>query len=244
MSHFRSVRLYGARLSRCPGLDARLVSQLCAPELAESRQPASPITGRHLAHVMKRLVLARWLGAPPQALAFRQGAHGKPALHPNSAGTEFNLSHSGEGALLGVADGIALGVDLQRHRRVANPLAVAATAWPASVAAVPLADECDFFQRWTLVEALGKAMGTGLPGLQSVDCSFSRSGGIRGEWRLACEGLQARNVCIWDGYSAAICTPDGAGPGAVDLDWQLPATNPPTAPWQVGETSDARGVLP
>src|SRR5205807_5525186 len=58
-----------------------------------------------VSHGMVRTVLGRYLALQPLGLRFGQGAKGKPDLAPeqNPLGLTFNLSHSGEFALMGVA---------------------------------------------------------------------------------------------------------------------------------------------
>jgi len=62
-----------------------------------------------------REILAWLLGCPPRALGFAYGEQGKPVLadRPN---LRFNLSHSGERALVGVSWQRELGVDLEHLR--------------------------------------------------------------------------------------------------------------------------------
>lgn len=64
-----------------------------------------------LAHGLKRQVLSRLLGCSPESVDIRYQARGKPFV----PGTDirFNLSHSGDWVVLGLATGHALGVDVE-----------------------------------------------------------------------------------------------------------------------------------
>ena len=63
-----------------------------------------------------RTLLGRYLGLAPGRLRFRYGLHGKPALDLSSEGLHFNVSHSGNLALLAFARGREVGVDVERMR--------------------------------------------------------------------------------------------------------------------------------
>ena len=67
------------------------------------------------ARAFLRSVLGACLDLPPSAVPLATNAHGKPciAAEANHAGLQFNLSHSGRLALLAVAAGKEVGVDLQ-----------------------------------------------------------------------------------------------------------------------------------
>ncbi len=115
-----------------------------------------------------RGVLARYLGADPAALRFSYGEHGKPALTgPHArAGLAFNVAHSGV-ALLAVARGGRLGVDIEARRRLANRDIIAAREFAEdeqkALAALPAARrQVAFFRLWAVKEACLKALGTGL----------------------------------------------------------------------------------
>ncbi|HUP42520.1 MAG TPA: 4'-phosphopantetheinyl transferase, partial [Thermoanaerobaculia bacterium] len=63
-----------------------------------------------------RRLLGELLGVAPEALVFAYGEKGKPRLVAGAAELRFNLSHSANGALLAVARGRELGVDLEAIR--------------------------------------------------------------------------------------------------------------------------------
>lgn len=113
-----------------------------------------------------RRVLGERLGRPAGELQLRRGERGKPEL----AGGElaFNLSHSGGLALIGIAAGGAVGVDLERVRPLRRLDLLAEGALTAaerdSLRGVggEAAQARWFLRRWTAKEAVAKAFGLGL----------------------------------------------------------------------------------
>jgi len=117
------------------------------------------------AHVALRERLGQYLGRAPRSLAFHTGSHGKPLLahgvHP------FNLSHSGDLALIGVSDDCEVGVDIEIWREVGDAAQLAQSVFgPQERAALSglVGDERNlaFLRGWTRKEACLKALGTGL----------------------------------------------------------------------------------
>lgn len=116
-----------------------------------------------------RRTLGHYLGAIPAGLRFTYGPYGKPALQGEHAAAqlEFNLSHSGGWALLGLTRGAAIGVDLERERHLSDHANIAhsnfAPAEQADLLALPPAARLSaFFATWTRKEAYVKAVGNGL----------------------------------------------------------------------------------
>jgi 4'-phosphopantetheinyl transferase len=87
-----------------------------------------------------RNVLGRYLGRDPAAIELRFGKRGKPMLAESDALLRFNLSHSGELALIAISDQREVGIDVQLLR-----------SRPA-----------EFYADWTRREAIAKCHGTGL----------------------------------------------------------------------------------
>ncbi len=128
-------------------------------------------------HGALRAVLGRYTAAP---LDFAVAEHGKPYL-PGAPEVRFNLSHSHERALVGVAREVEIGVDVERFRPMSDCLSVAERFFPpseaAAFAAIPAPDrERDFFHRWTRIEAILKARGVGLYGIGEE---------LSGDWSIA-----------------------------------------------------------
>lgn len=120
------------------------------------------------AHGALRDILSRYLDLLADQLAFSTNPHGKPALAtPDHAWLQFNLSHSGELALIAITRDRPIGIDVEQmippedfSRLVeqffsANENA-AFRALPESKRAAA------FFAGWTRKEAYVKALGTGV----------------------------------------------------------------------------------
>jgi len=69
-----------------------------------------------VAHAAMRQLLAGYVKVVPENLTFIYGEQGKPDLAAKRLSTRirFNLSHSGDFALLAVAENLTLGVDIER----------------------------------------------------------------------------------------------------------------------------------
>jgi 4'-phosphopantetheinyl transferase len=79
------------------------------------------------AHAMMRRILAGYAVTDARALEFDVGEFGKPSLRAEAArtGLEFNLSHSGDLALLAVSASGRVGVDVERWDARAEHLHIA-----------------------------------------------------------------------------------------------------------------------
>src|SRR5215218_481310 len=116
-----------------------------------------------------RGVLARYLDRPPAEIRFAAGEHGKPRLAEAAGGLAFNLSHSEDRALVAVAAGREVGVDVERIVVERDPVALAEKGLgPEGAAAVRAAPESErprtFHRRWADHEARLKCLGVGLGG--------------------------------------------------------------------------------
>jgi 4'-phosphopantetheinyl transferase len=109
-----------------------------------------------------RHILSAYANVPPNQLRFTYGTAGKPALIGSPL--HFNLSHSKGLALLAVAAGEAVGIDLERERpidvlgvgrRVFSDDELHQLAEAPEQQQIPL-----FFQLWVRHEAQIKALGT------------------------------------------------------------------------------------
>lgn len=118
-----------------------------------------------VSHAALRWILADALGQAPTDIRFTAGPGGKPILVGQSVA--FNLSHSGQRALIGVTAGPAIGVDVEAIRPLPEALRIARAHFAADEAAIlaGLPGETvgtAFFGLWTRKEAVVKALGTGL----------------------------------------------------------------------------------
>ena len=115
------------------------------------------------AHAALRLLLGRTLDTPADRLRFRQNAWGKP--EPAEGDLRFNLSHSGPWAVVALARGIEVGVDVEMVWHP-PPLEVAGIAYSAAERAALAglsgpALAAAFYAVWTRKEALSKGIGRG-----------------------------------------------------------------------------------
>jgi 4'-phosphopantetheinyl transferase len=108
-----------------------------------------------------RRILSGYVGRDATTLRFEYGRSAKPAL---PGGPPFNLSHSGEIAVLGVA-GFEIGVDVEHVRLIKEDIAgrFFAREEIAALVAVPEERRAEaFLACWTRKEAYVKAVGDGL----------------------------------------------------------------------------------
>ena len=123
-----------------------------------------------VAHAMLRHLLGHLTQRPAAELSWQVGPHGKPELlAPGGANAaiRFNLSHSGNWALLATSSTLALGVDLEeRHSRqhLADMAArILSDEERAPLSALPSPELTDHLLRtWVRKEACLKALGVGL----------------------------------------------------------------------------------
>lgn len=183
-----------------------------------------------------RQLMGQYLGVPPEAPRFRNGPHGKPELDPssqpaptsarsagmpaNARSLEFNISHSGEWALMAFAWDMPLGVDLEQQKGQRDFDGLARHSFsPAELAvwqALPTELKVvGFFNAWSRKEAFIKALGMGLyRSLKSFDVSLDPAVPMQ---LLACrpdphEVNEWRLVPLPDvsGFSTALCLPSHA----------------------------------
>lgn len=112
-----------------------------------------------------RLILARYLAQPAGGIVFTYGPHGKPGL--TSQDVHFNLSHSGQLALLAVSTR-PVGVDIEATGRsdVAIDEVLNWICHPDEKRCLlslrTVEREAAFYRLWTQKEAYCKALGKGL----------------------------------------------------------------------------------
>ncbi|MGE5451825.1 MAG: 4'-phosphopantetheinyl transferase family protein [Acidobacteriota bacterium] len=119
-----------------------------------------------VSHVALRQMLAHAMGEPdPARITFTQQAHGKPVLAHSA--WHFNLSHSGDRALIGISASHPIGVDLEEARPLPDGPDLAEQHFSEAEYAAYLAAPADqreatFLRCWTRKEACLKATGSGL----------------------------------------------------------------------------------
>lgn len=161
------VRLWRVDLGQASGEAA--VATLSAAELARAvRFVFERDRRRYLAaHAALRRLLAETTGIAASELVFDEGPFGKPHLS-DPAAPSFNLSHSGDVALIGIGPpGVEVGVDVEVPRTMSDALELAERHFaPAEIDALrstpPDQRDHAFLRGWTRKEACLKAIGSGL----------------------------------------------------------------------------------
>ncbi|HUB31991.1 MAG TPA: 4'-phosphopantetheinyl transferase superfamily protein [Bryobacteraceae bacterium] len=169
-------------------LDDEQLLEPTAGEAARAARFATPeLQRRYLrSHAALRAILG---GMTDARLDFAVTEMGKPFL-PTVPHLKFNLSHSHEMALVGVALEVEIGVDVEWIRPMPEYQSLAQRFFPPSQAA-EVANQPDFFRRWTRIEAALKARGVGI---------YAAGTELAGEWTI--EELDAA-----PGYAAAAAAP-------------------------------------
>ncbi len=117
-----------------------------------------------------RILLSHYLARPAKDIEFSYGGSGKPNAHGIAAQCElqFNVSHSGDRALIAVTSGCEIGVDIERIREIRHWQAIAKRYFhPEEIRDIMAASHHGpeaFFRCWTNKEALLKAVGAGVMG--------------------------------------------------------------------------------
>ena len=182
------VEIHVVHLAQPPAVAARLAGHLDADE----RERAERLADRQrwtVARAALRTVLAGELGVAPRDVAFAISEHGKPELPGSSL--RFNLSHSGDRALIALASGVEVGVDVERTARRSRAVERSLTA--GERAGMRGADRhVELLQIWCRKEALAKALGGGL-GWAPEDFDTSRP-----------DGHVIKDLDLGDGYVGAV----------------------------------------
>jgi 4'-phosphopantetheinyl transferase len=185
------------RVELRPEAARRLGSALTAEERARAGRLRRPGHAERwtVARGTLRLLLGERLGVAPEAVEIATNAHGKP--HLRDAGLRFNVSHSGDVALVALAEGREVGVDVERLAR--SSAAIERTLTPAERDALGATDRhAGLLQVWCRKEALAKAIGGGLD-WRPQRFDTTRPGG----YVLA-------DLDVGDGYVAALAAEAGA----------------------------------
>jgi 4'-phosphopantetheinyl transferase len=142
-------------------------------------------------HARMRSILGAYLQSDPRELTFASSPHGKPSIPDIAPDIRFNLSHSGDHAILGVAVAREIGVDVEKTRENVECEQLAERFFSVNEREFMrgLAAEQKlpaFFRLWTCKEAFLKAHGSGLSRtLSSFDVRLGNSPGellkIRGD---------------------------------------------------------------
>ena len=219
------VHVWTMRLDASLGELANLEARLSPAERAAQARYVRPRDRAMfaLSHATRRALLGAYVGVPPGALAFATGAHGKPYLDTIATDVRFNVSHSGDVALLAVARGRQLGVDVEEIRASADLDAIARAQFsPCEQSDLRRAGTSDeakvlaFFACWSRKEAVIKAIGLGLSfPLDAFDVAIDPAGPPRllasRDARLDAAAWSMHPLRIPAGYASALMVEGGVG---------------------------------
>jgi 4'-phosphopantetheinyl transferase len=138
-----------------PDRDWALLSPAEVERAARLRQPADRVRSVCTRAALRRL-LGEWLGIPASQVPLAVGPHGRPRLGADTegdgqgrgdapgwdadGGPDFNISHSGECALIALADGgLSVGVDVEWRCVGTSPSAMPVRSGPLPPGGSPAA---------------------------------------------------------------------------------------------------------
>jgi len=165
-----------------------------------------------------RRLISSYTGLDARAIFFRVGSHRKPSL-PAEHGCDlrFNVSHSGEMALLAFSLNEEIGVDVEWKRGDVDFLSLAEMSFSkverAAVMACTPEDRANiFYEFWTCKEACIKADGRGLS--IPLDQFSVAAHGNDSRWReiisagssFLASGMRSRILDVGKDYAAAAVT--------------------------------------
>ncbi|HMP57926.1 MAG TPA: 4'-phosphopantetheinyl transferase superfamily protein [Gemmatales bacterium] len=170
--------------------DACLGDPVAATTTAEQAQAARMVQPDRARLFLRlraamRTILSQYVGLPPAEIPLEQAPAGKPHLTGAAACWQFNFSHTRGLAILAVAHGRSLGVDIECTRQEIDDAAIARRFFSSREQAF-LSDHQEsasrlaaFFALWTRKEAYLKEGGRGLAGnLSKVEAScWPQAGG-------------------------------------------------------------------
>lgn len=156
-----------------------------------------------------RQLLGDRLGSAPAAIEIVEEATGRPRLSHSTL--RFSVSHSGDMALVALADHGRIGVDIEALRPLPAAVAIARAVQDAALAArleglSPAERSHAFLAAWTKREALAKASG------HALDRSLTPSPG------RARDGLRIVPIDLPAGYVGALASDSPLAPRVLDFD--------------------------
>jgi 4'-phosphopantetheinyl transferase len=159
-----------------------------------------------------RMVLGQLLAIPAEDIVFRSGSGGKPELdwnehgHGPESGTvlpRFNVTHSGDMALLALCRDRELGVDIERQRTISEANRIVESYFTAAECAQFLdlpesIRDVAFLRGWTRKEAVLKAQGVGLAGLATSFETMFGTAELGQNFRPATPLHQLEEWTLWE----------------------------------------------
>jgi 4'-phosphopantetheinyl transferase len=182
----RIVRIDLGTGNECDGADGDLTSLPEWRVLSQAEQARGLRFIRHhdrrrfvVCRGTVRMILGQLLDIPAEDIVFRSASGGKPVLDldEHSDGPEssavlprFNVTHSGDVALLALCRDRELGIDIERQRTISEAARIVESYFTPAECAQFLSlpesiRDVAFLRGWTRKEAILKAQGVGLAGL-------------------------------------------------------------------------------
>lgn len=175
-----------------------------------------------------RLLSAQYLNNNPKDIIFNYEAFGKP-LYKEETNLKFNVSHSGNRALIGFVKNHPLGVDIEKIKNDFDIFEVAENYFSKSeiesLHNIPKEEQYKgFFRCWTRKEAFIKAKGSGLSfPLDTFSVSIDSDTDailLRTEWdKNEKNNWKLESFIPAEGYMAALIT-DSSVKHIDYLDWE------------------------
>ncbi len=182
------VVLHLADIAMGDGRDEELSGWLSESERARSKRFARPDrAARYVrAHGVLREILAGRLATQPQSLRFERSPGGRPEL-VGERRCRFSLSHCADRALVAVTDDVAVGVDVERRRKMSERLISRVLPPWHPVPSGPEALQQLGLEIWTCTEAALKSCGLGIWGIGALALlSHPQEGAYRFELMAPC----------------------------------------------------------
>lgn len=192
-----SIALWWCTLDVAPAISRALEETLASGERVRAARFGSAQLREHyiVGRGSLRCVLGAILGIAAADVPITRGERGRPRLGdtaPGSAGVvdpaklDFNISHTAGAALIGVASGVRIGVDIERRDRSINTAGIARKFLsPAErIDLGPLDGDrarVRALELWTCKEAMSKATGDALSApFAAIDVELGNAPRLRG----------------------------------------------------------------
>jgi 4'-phosphopantetheinyl transferase len=229
------IRLWQVDLDIPPEVERDLGQLLSPCEWARAGRLSRPPLRRRFvaARGTLRQVLGSLTNERPKSMAIDCGPSGKPRVATGKPALNFNVSHSGELALICVTDEGEVGVDLEWVRTVSGAIAIVNRYFSGPEIDFVLDGASSGFNRrfalcWTRKEAIVKATGTGLRSdLRTFTTPFETPGTVSIE-ALGASGSEQWllvDVPLGSEYVGAIAVPAHMRRGDMEISAFRPVGN-------------------